>query len=81
MERLLQGLLGVVPYFDDVLVSASCRSELIDRVRAVLLRFRKSGLKLNKKKCKIGVPQIEFLGYLVDAKGIRPTPAKIVAIK
>lgn len=81
MERVLHGLPGVVPYFDNVLVSASCQSELIERVRAVLLRFRQSGLKLKKTKCEIGNPQIEFLGYLIDANGIHPTPSKVAAIK
>ncbi|XP_013931928.1 PREDICTED: uncharacterized protein K02A2.6-like [Thamnophis sirtalis] len=32
MERLLQGLSGVVPYFDDVLISASCHEELMSRL-------------------------------------------------
>ncbi|XP_058032586.1 uncharacterized protein K02A2.6-like [Ahaetulla prasina] len=32
MERLLQGLPGVVPYFDDVLISAIDRSELVERL-------------------------------------------------
>lgn len=81
MERLLQGLPGAVPYFDDVLISASSRNELISRVRAVLLRFRESDLKLKKSKCMIGVPNVEFLGYLIDAKGIHPTPSKVATIK
>ncbi|XP_058044030.1 uncharacterized protein K02A2.6-like [Ahaetulla prasina] len=34
MERLLHGNPGVVPYFDDVLISARDRSELIERLRA-----------------------------------------------
>ncbi|XP_032078818.1 uncharacterized protein K02A2.6-like [Thamnophis elegans] len=36
MERLLHGLPGVVPYFDDVLIAASSRSELIEVLRKVL---------------------------------------------
>lgn len=43
--------------------------------------FRESGLKLKKHKCVIGIPQIEFLAYLVDAKEIHPTPSKVAAIK
>ncbi|XP_032090813.1 uncharacterized protein K02A2.6-like, partial [Thamnophis elegans] len=36
MERLLHGLPGVVPYFDDVLIAATSRSELIEVLRKVL---------------------------------------------
>lgn len=31
-------------------------------------------------KCQIAMPQVEFLGFLVDGAGIHPTPAKMVAI-
>ncbi|XP_060539010.1 uncharacterized protein K02A2.6-like [Pantherophis guttatus] len=81
MERLLQGLPGVVPYFDDIIISASSQSELKVKLRTVLCRFQTAGLKLKKAKCRLGVPQVEFLGYLIDASGIHPTPSKIAAIK
>lgn len=32
-------------------------------------------------KCRIRVPQVEFLGFLLDAKGIHPTPSKTQAIQ
>lgn len=79
MQCLLHGLPGIVPYFVDVLISASCWSKLIKRVRAVLLRFRKSSLKLKKHKSEI--PKIDFFSYLIDKKGIYPTPSKTTAIK
>ncbi|XP_058038083.1 uncharacterized protein K02A2.6-like [Ahaetulla prasina] len=81
MEQLLQGLPGVVPYFDDVLISAIDRSELVERLRAVLSCFWAAGLKLKKDKCHIGVPRVEFLGFLVDSNGIHPAPSKVEAIK
>lgn len=80
MERVLHGIPGVVPYFDDVLVSAANTSELMDRLRCVLHQFDSVGLKVNRAKCQIAVPQVEFLGFLVDSAGIHPTPAKTAAI-
>uniref|UniRef100_UPI0010A03C36 uncharacterized protein K02A2.6-like n=1 Tax=Podarcis muralis TaxID=64176 RepID=UPI0010A03C36 len=81
MERLLQGLPGVVPYFDDVLVSADSHQQLFERLRAVLTRFQEAGLKVKREKCQIAVPQVEFLGYLIDASGLHPTTSKIRAIQ
>nr|XP_056718397.1 uncharacterized protein K02A2.6-like [Euleptes europaea] len=80
MEDLLKGLPGVVPYFDDVLIAASSEDELLDRVRRVLRCFRDAGLTVKREKCQLGLPQVEFLGYLIDAEGIHPTPDKIKAI-
>ncbi|XP_058031613.1 uncharacterized protein K02A2.6-like [Ahaetulla prasina] len=81
MERLLHGLEGVVPYFDDILVSATNQIDLCIKLRAILSRIRKAGLKLKRQKCLLGVPKVEFLGFLVDSQGIHPTPSKIEAIR
>ncbi|XP_058032676.1 uncharacterized protein K02A2.6-like [Ahaetulla prasina] len=81
MERLLQGLPGVVPYFDDVLVSADNMEELGVRLRKVLSIFRSAGLKVKLNKCQIGVGSVEFLGYRIDREGIHPTESKVRAIR
>ncbi|XP_013913085.1 PREDICTED: LOW QUALITY PROTEIN: uncharacterized protein LOC106542012 [Thamnophis sirtalis] len=67
MERLLHGLPGVVPYFDDVLIAATSRSELIEILRNVLCRFRGAGLKLKSSKCSFAVPRVEFLETLTSS--------------
>ena len=46
----------------------------------VLDRIRESGLKLNEKKCCIGVTETTFLGHVITAEGIKPDPRKIEAI-
>ncbi|XP_060543046.1 uncharacterized protein K02A2.6-like [Pantherophis guttatus] len=81
MERLLQGIEGVVPYFDDVLISARDTTQLKQRLREVLTRFQKVGFKVKRDKCQLAETQVEFLGYLIDESGIRPTPGKLRAIK
>ncbi|ETE63284.1 E3 ubiquitin-protein ligase TRIM11, partial [Ophiophagus hannah] len=43
--------------------------------------FPRSGLKLKKDKCHIAILQVEFLGFLIDGSGIRPTSSKLRAIK
>lgn len=80
MERILHSIPGVIPYFDDVLMSATSRPELLARVRTVLSRFQQVGLTVKKEKCHIAVPQVEFLGFLIDSVGLHPTTSKTKAI-
>lgn len=81
IEQLLQGLLEVIPYFDDIFISAKNDFELMSHLWRVLTRFRNAGLKLKCNKCLLSSTQVEFLGYRIDAAGIHRTPAKIQAIK
>ncbi|XP_026574068.1 uncharacterized protein K02A2.6-like, partial [Pseudonaja textilis] len=81
MERLLRGIKGVVPYFDDVLVAGADQKQLEDRLREVLRRFQSAGLKVKREKCQLHTARVEFLGYLLDRHGIHPTEGKIKAVK
>ncbi|XP_026574490.1 uncharacterized protein K02A2.6-like, partial [Pseudonaja textilis] len=81
MERLLQGIKGVMPYFDDVLIAAPTKSQLEKRLRTVLQRFKDAGLRVKKEKCQLCTERVEFLGYLLDKQGIHPTEKKLAAIK
>ncbi|KAM7285773.1 uncharacterized protein ISCGN_032658 [Ixodes scapularis] len=80
MENLLRGLPGVIAYFDDVIIAGASQQELLVRLRDVLRRFQAVGLKVKKEKCQLGVTQVDFLGFRVDAEGIHPTPGKTEAI-
>lgn len=81
MEWLLQGIPGVMPYFNDILIFARNQTHLISILHAVLVHIQQAGLKLNHGKCRLGVNKVEFLGILIDSKGIHPTPSKVDAIK
>ena len=43
-------------------------------------KFQTAGLRVKKSKCQFGVPAAEFLEFMIDAKGVHPTPAKVKAI-
>ena len=43
------------------------------------MKIRKSGLKLNKKKCQIGVKSIVFFGHIVSSEGVKFDQAKKLA--
>ena len=44
------------------------------------MKIRKSGLKLNKRKCQNGVKFIVFLGHTISSKGLKVDSAKIETI-
>lgn len=50
-------------------------------MRQVFKRLDEYGIKINPAKCKFGVEQAQFLGYLVSAEGTRPISEKIEAMK
>ncbi|XP_031330866.1 uncharacterized protein K02A2.6-like [Photinus pyralis] len=80
IDQRLQGIPGVMPYFDDILVVAKDEAQLLGRLREVLTRFREDGLKLKKAKCVFNVHEIEFLGHKISSRGLEPAEEKIQAI-
>ena len=80
MSELLTDLPGVICYQDDVLVYGKDESEHDQRLRSVLDRFRSSGIKLNKAKCKIGVKELDFMGHHLSNQGISPSLDKVSAL-
>ena len=81
MESLLGGIAGVALFLDDILISGKTKKEHIERLRMVLGRLRDAGVKLGKDKCTWMTTSVEYLGYIVDDKGIHPTEDKLKAIK
>ena len=81
MDVTLAGLKCAKAYFDDVIVFSRSVKEHKTHLRRVFRRMRKNGFKLKKKKCKLFMREIKFLGRIVSADGIRPDPEKIIAIQ
>lgn len=78
---MFDGMDGVGVFLDDVVIWGATRAEHDERLRKVMARARKTGLKLNKQKCQFGVRCITYLGDRLSAAGIQPDPEKIRAIK
>ena len=66
---------------DDILVHGKTQEEHDSRLHEVLRRMQRSGLTLNKEKCFFSLPEVKFLGQVIDSEGIRPDPAKVSAIR
>jgi len=71
----------VVAYMDDFLVATDTiekHFEVLDRVFKLLVE---NMLELRLNKCCFLYEEVEFLGYVITAKGIQPSNSGIVAVK
>lgn len=80
MNEMVRGLQGVFVYLDDLLVFSDDLDQHARRLKALFIRLRKFGLKAAKTKCWFGRTQVEFLGFRVDASGVRPPEERVRAL-
>ena len=83
MEVVLSGLARrvCVVYLDDVLVFGRTIAEHNANLTQVLERLRRAGLRLKPKKCRFALTEVEYLGHVVSAQGVRTDPRKIEAVE
>ena len=81
MDQLLKGLPMVCGYLDDILVSGKTKEDHDDNVRAVLKRLDETGIRVNEEKCRFGLEQVEYLGYIINDVGLQPITEKVDAIQ
>ena len=77
-ENELDGV-GVI-YVDDIALYSDNLDQHIEDLNFVLTKLRNHGFTIKPQKIRLAQPQIEFLGYLVSADGIRPDPDKVKSI-
>ncbi|GFV78754.1 retrovirus-related Pol polyprotein from transposon opus [Trichonephila clavipes] len=80
INEVLFGLEFVFPYLDDILVASENEEQHKTHLKLVFDRLQKYGLRVNISKSTLGVPHLEFLGYLITPEGSRPLPEKVDAI-
>ena len=68
-------------YIDDLLVVSKGNFDThLDHLDQVLTRLADAGLKVNATKSFFCCNELEYLGYLINREGVRPTMKKVEAI-
>lgn len=83
MEMILRGLQWqyALIYLDDILVFGKTIEEHNERLALVFDRFREQNVKLKVSKYYFAQRQVEFLGHMVNDRGVSPNDNKIKIVK
>ena len=68
MDNILQGILGVMVYLDDILITGPTVSEHLQSLETVLDRLAKAGLHIKKNKCTFMSSSVIYLGHKVQGR-------------
>ncbi|GJV21147.1 reverse transcriptase domain-containing protein [Tanacetum coccineum] len=67
-------------YVDDLVIKSHTEEELIQDIAKTFKTLRQINMKLNPKKCTFGMQEGIFLGYKVNAEGLKVCPDKADAV-
>lgn len=83
VDSVLSKLRGdsVFWYLDDIIVTGRTFSEHQDKMDQVISLLSSVNLKLNPAKCYFAYPEIDFLGHVVSAEGIKPAQRNVEKVQ
>ena len=81
MDRLLQGVPFAFCLIDDILVASKDMETHIQHLQEIFELLRTGCLVLNLEKCCFARSEVDFLGQVISASGLRPLPSKVSAIQ
>ena len=64
-------------YVDNIIIYSKSFDEHMHTLDEVLNLAGQANLSLRSDKCEFAKPEMEFLGFLIDGKTIRPTPTNV----
>ncbi|GJX84703.1 putative reverse transcriptase domain-containing protein [Tanacetum coccineum] len=71
----------VIVFIDDILIYSKDEREHEEHLKAILELLKKERLYAKFSKCEFWIPKVQFLGHVIDSRGIHVDPAKIESIK
>ncbi|XP_055584820.1 uncharacterized protein K02A2.6-like [Uranotaenia lowii] len=80
VDNMIADLEDTSGYLDDIIVTSDTLEGHIFEVERLLRRIEEYGFHLKIEKSTFFMQQIKYLGFIIDAAGIRPDPSKVEAI-
>ena len=84
-QELMTGILKDFPftiaYLDDIIIFSKTPQEHLSHIHMVFKKLKSANLSRKKTKCSFFSKEIQFLGHILSATGIRSLPAKTHAIQ
>nr|GEZ55197.1 reverse transcriptase domain-containing protein [Tanacetum cinerariifolium] len=71
----------VIVFIDDILIYSKDEKEHEEHLKAILELLKVEKLYAKFSKCEFWIPKVQFLGHVIDSRGIHIDPAKIESIK
>nr|GEZ97500.1 putative reverse transcriptase domain-containing protein [Tanacetum cinerariifolium] len=71
----------VIIFIDDILIYSKSKKEHEGHLRKILNLLKKEELYAKFSKCEFWISRVQFLGHVIDCRGIHVDPAKIGSIK
>ncbi|GJT36200.1 putative reverse transcriptase domain-containing protein [Tanacetum coccineum] len=71
----------VIVFIDDILIYSKNKQEDEKHLKIILELLKKEELYAKFSKCEFWIPKVQFIGHVIDSKGIHVDPAKIESVK
>ncbi|GJS57908.1 putative reverse transcriptase domain-containing protein [Tanacetum coccineum] len=71
----------VIVFIDDILIYSKDEKEHEEHLKTILELLKEEKLYAKFSKCEFWIPKVQFLGHVIDSRGIHVDPAKIESIK
>ncbi|GJU09079.1 putative reverse transcriptase domain-containing protein [Tanacetum coccineum] len=71
----------VIVFIRDILIYSKSKQDHEEHLKLILEFLKKEELYAKFSKCEFWIPQVQFLGHVIDSQGIHVDPAKIKLIK
>ena len=81
MTRILKNFDLTIAYLDDIIIFSKTAEEYLLHIKQVFEKLRSAKLLMKLSKCHFFSKEIQYLGCILNTKGISPLPSETQAIQ